>query len=448
MSLTRRLASLSAALLMLAVFPATAGAGRDAAGDAVDQVAATPGLWNRITDSGGTHDVPPADPFSPFGGPATVDLPVNIDRFGFAWIAPEALDGGTSGAFGNGGSFACGDHDGYVVRCGADDDGTGDEFADGFDMFVLGYDDPFPDEPNDMYDFEIFLGGNGDFVGSVEADLFNGLGDVLILRWQQGKWQDLDHWTINGFDGDPGGARVAHFPGATVFALTGMVDWDSVRGGIFKTMAANPSTPETVAAQTFPVVGQPQKSLETRPVLGAFIPVTTTTSTVAPTSTEATTTTSTTIATDSTNPDTSTSATTGAPAGGNTLQTTDDGGFPWLVLFLVLLGILLVGGGFYLISNLGGTAAGSGTFSDDQGNDWEYCEPSACFVEQNTVTDTDGRRVMVRAAPRGEDSCEDCSCVLFENPAGGGGPILLDEDGGWVRKKGGVEYSARCVKKV
>ncbi len=423
--------------LVAGFIPAIAAAGDIAIGDAVDRSLGTPGLWNRIDENGGATDVPPADPFSPFGGPGTVDLPVSINHFGFSWVAPEALDGGVGGAFGSGGSFSCGDHDGYTVRCGANDDGSGDAYANGFDMFVLGYDAPFPDEPNDMYNFEIFLGGNGGFVGFVEADLFDGLGDALILGWNQGKWQDLVHWTPEGFDGDVAGSRVAHFPHATVFAFTGMVDYEGVRGGIFKTMASNPSSPDTVAAQTYPRVGEPLKSLDTRPVLGPMVAATTTTSST----TTSTTTTTTTAA--------ATTAATAAPTdlGNDTRIDTGGDGFPWVVFFLVLLGLILVGGGIYLASDLGGTAAGSGTFTDDQGNDWEYCEARACRVDQQSVTDTDGRRVMVRAQPRGE-ACEDCKCVLFENPAGGGSPILLDEDGGWVRKSATAEYSARCVKRA
>lgn len=435
MRLSRKVVLSLAALVVLGVLPAVAAAGDTAVGSAVDQAAGTPGLWSRIGEQGGLTDVPAADPFSPFGGPATVGLPVSIDQFGMGWMAPDALDGGTATVFGAGGSFSCGDHDGYVVRCGTDDDGSGAAFAEGFDMFVLGYDAAFPDEPNEMYNFEIFLGGNGAFVGFVEADLFDGLGDALILRWALGEWQDLEHWTAEGgFDGIAGGARVAHFPRATVFAFTGMVDYESVRGGIFKTMASNPSTPDTVAAQTYPRVGEPLKSLQTRPVLGPAVAPTTTT------------TTTTTLAPTTTIPDTTTLAP--APATETSSTADSDDGFPWLFLILVLIGLILLGGGIYLVSNLGGTAAGSGTFTDDQGNDWEYCEASACYVDQNTVTDTEGRRVLVRAKPRTEESCEDCQCVLFENPAGGGRPILLDEDGGWVRKRGGVEYSARCVKKV
>ena len=84
-------------------------------------------------------------------------------------------------------------------------------------------------------------------------------------------------------------------------------------------------------------------------------------------------------------------------------------------------------------------------FTDDQGNEWIYCEARGCRVRQQSITDTEVGRIVVRAEPR-RGGCADCKCVLFENV--GGALKLLDEDGGWVTKKERAEYSARCVRKA
>lgn len=144
-------------------------------------------------------------------------------------------------------------------------------------------------------------------------------------------------------------------------------------------------------------------------------------------------------------PPTTAPPTTAPPAAAQPSVVSDDGGeFPWWILLVI--GILLaLGGGAWLVAGRTGGVAKGGTFTDDQGNEWIYCEARGCRVRRQSITDTEGRRVVVRAEPRG-GGCADCKCVLFENV--GGRPKLLDEDGGWVTKRAGAEYSARCVKKA
>ncbi len=133
------------------------------------------------------------------------------------------------------------------------------------------------------------------------------------------------------------------------------------------------------------------------------------------------------------------------------VSTSDGGGVPWWLFLLAILLAVALGAGVMMAVNNANTAR-TGTFSDTAGNDWEYCS-GRCRVKYTTVTRTPsegGRQVLVSAVPRRGNPCtgSGCGCVLFQNPAGGGSPILLDEDGGSVRRVGGVEYSARCVKKV
>ena len=169
------------------------------------------------------------------------------------------------------------------------------------------------------------------------------------------------------------------------------------------------------------------------------------TTTEAPTTTEAATTTA---APTTTVSDTSVPPTT--IVDDSRVSTSDGGGVPWWLFLLAILLAVALGAGVMMAVN--NNAAKSGTFSDTAGNDWEYCS-GRCRVKYTTVTRTPsegGRQVLVSAVPRRGNPCtgSGCGCVLFQNPAGGGAPILLDEDGGSVRRVGGVEYSARCVKKV
>ncbi len=127
------------------------------------------------------------------------------------------------------------------------------------------------------------------------------------------------------------------------------------------------------------------------------------------------------------------------------VSTTEGSSFPWCLLILVLVALALLGGGFAWAALRRGGVAKGGSFTDDQGIEWFYCAARACRIEKKSVTDTDGRRVLIRVVPRG-DACAGCQCVLFENVAGP--PKLLDEDGGWVTKRGGAEYSARCVRRA
>jgi hypothetical protein len=129
----------------------------------------------------------------------------------------------------------------------------------------------------------------------------------------------------------------------------------------------------------------------------------------------------------------------------DTSVSTATNGFPWWLLVLVLLVVALLGGGIAWAALRRGGVSKGGSFTDDQGNEWVYCEARACRIEQKSVTDTNGRRVLVRAVPR-RNACAGCQCVLFENVAGP--PKLLDEDGGWVTKRSGAEYSARCVRRA
>jgi hypothetical protein len=129
----------------------------------------------------------------------------------------------------------------------------------------------------------------------------------------------------------------------------------------------------------------------------------------------------------------------------DTNVSTATSGFPWWLLVLVLVAVALLGGGFAWAALRRGGVAKGGSFTDDQGNEWIYCEARACRIEKKSVTDTDGRRVLIRAVPR-KGACAGCKCVLFENVAGP--PKLLDEDGGWVTMRGGAEYSARCVRRA
>lgn len=125
----------------------------------------------------------------------------------------------------------------------------------------------------------------------------------------------------------------------------------------------------------------------------------------------------------------------------------DDNGFPtwgWILIGVVVL-LALLGGGYLLATR---PVAKSGAFSDDQGNNWEYCETRGCRVQKKSFTDTTGRHVRVRAVPR-KKGCANCSCVLFElATATSPGLKLLSEDGSWVDFNPRSEYSARCVKKV
>ncbi len=133
------------------------------------------------------------------------------------------------------------------------------------------------------------------------------------------------------------------------------------------------------------------------------------------------------------------------------VSTSDGDGFPWWLFLIAILIALALGAGVMMAINNSNTAK-TGTFSDTAGNQWEYCS-GRCRVKYKTVTRTPsegGRQVLVSAVPSRGNPCtgSGCGCVLFQNPAAGGSPILLDEDGGSVRRVGGVEYSARCVKKV
>ena len=111
------------------------------------------------------------------------------------------------------------------------------------------------------------------------------------------------------------------------------------------------------------------------------------------------------------------------------------------------------------INAMVGLAAGAGAFSDNNGNDWAYC-PGKCFLGKKTITDTEGRHLMVRSASNSNNTCT-CSCVLFD--MSGGTPIkLVEEDqtydkegelegSKWVHKPPGTkysDYSCRCVEKA
>ncbi len=158
-----------------------------------------------------------------------------------------------------------------------------------------------------------------------------------------------------------------------------------------------------------------------------------------------TTSTTTTTTTTTTVPPTTAPPTTVPPAAAQPSVVSDDGGgFPWWILLVIGI-VLALGGGVWLVASRTSEVAKGGTFTDDQGNEWIYCEAHGCRVKQQSITDTEGRRVVVRAEPRG-GGCADCKCVLFENV--NGTPKLLDEDGGWVTKRARAEYSARCVKRA
>ncbi len=180
----------------------------------------------------------------------------------------------------------------------------------------------------------------------------------------------------------------------------------------------------------------------------------TTTTTAAPPTTEGATTTAaptTTEAATTTEAPTTTVSDTSVPTtivDDSRVSTSDGDGFPWWLFLIAILVAMALGAGVMMAINNSNTAR-TGTFSDTAGNHWEYCS-GRCRVKYKTVTDTAGRRVLVTAVPSRGNPCtgSGCGCVLFQNQAGGGAPILLDEDGGSVTRVGGVEYSARCVKKV
>lgn len=169
------------------------------------------------------------------------------------------------------------------------------------------------------------------------------------------------------------------------------------------------------------------------------------TTTAAPTTSEAATTTA---ATTTTISDTSVPPTI---VDDTRVSTSSGGGVPWWLFLVGILVAVALGAGVMMAVN-NANAARTGTFTDSSGNEWRYCAARACRVKLTTVTRTPsegGRQVLVTAEPRGSGcSGGNCKCVLFQNPAQGGRPILLDEDGGSVRRVGGVEYSARCVEKV
>lgn len=122
----------------------------------------------------------------------------------------------------------------------------------------------------------------------------------------------------------------------------------------------------------------------------------------------------------------------------------DDGGFPaWAwILIVAIIAIALVGG-WAVATRRGDT----GTFVDAGGRQWEYCEARACRVEQQTVTDTEGRRVIARCvALSGKCEGSGCGCVLFIE-RGNNPPRRADlNEEGWYVLKPGETPSCRCIK--
>lgn len=105
----------------------------------------------------------------------------------------------------------------------------------------------------------------------------------------------------------------------------------------------------------------------------------------------------------------------------------------------------------FSINALVGFAAG--TFTDDQGNAWNYCS-GRCFLDKRTITNTDGRRVDVRSRSRSGDECT-CDCVLFDMSTPGTTTLVeedqtYDDEGElegseWVTINASADYSCRCV---
>lgn len=125
----------------------------------------------------------------------------------------------------------------------------------------------------------------------------------------------------------------------------------------------------------------------------------------------------------------------------------EDGGLPvWAwILIGVLVGILVAAGGWLIVSRRGGPEVAR-TFTDNTGQAWEYCEGSACKLTQQPVTDTEGRRILVKCDKKA-NMCQGagCDCVLFLDTTP---PTYLQPGGQWHVKKPGERYSCRCVKKV
>jgi len=261
-ALPRRLVfSVFAVLLALGLPALSAAAAPAPVYSLVDILFPDMDLGGRMDDAGAFIAVPPSDPFSPYGGVNTVPLDAQIDGYGSAWVSTGTLgDYGWSVGdfFGSGRPFDCGQHDGYLVACSPTDDGTGAAFGDGFNLFAFSFSSAFPGDLSGMYNYEVFLGADGDYVPYYPKDLFAYLGDAYVFRYVDGAWTDLEHLYYDDGSGtwmaQDHGARVAATDRAVVYAVPDPTAFAGVRVGIFKTRSDNPSQPDTVAALTFPEI--------------------------------------------------------------------------------------------------------------------------------------------------------------------------------------------------
>jgi len=91
-----------------------------------------------------------------------------------------------------------------------------------------------------------------------------------------------------------------------------------------------------------------------------------------------------------------------------------------------------------------GSALRAGAFTDSAGTDWKYCTARGCRAKLGKDIKN---RNLVKAIPTAA-GCPGCDCVLFSRRRGGAAWVFENSTGGWVTKKGGTSYSARCVEKA